>query len=139
VSRVGRSFIERVDRTCVREYNRIKRRNYESARRNARRPDGLVRVWQTYISAHGGELRAIVRLGPPPERSRVYNTWLQNLRQRVGLEQRIVLRLRARNLRGARALSDRVGRLKLAGNDAGQRFGLVRCTSNGPDRTPVLE
>jgi hypothetical protein len=59
------------------------------------------------------------------------------MRTRIRLE-RAQLRVgSAGNFDRVRAIDQRIGRLKVRGNGIGQRFGLLVCTSNGPDRTPI--
>jgi hypothetical protein len=74
--------------------------------------------------------------GQPPQARALYDAWLANFRRGV-LTERQALVLYVHHRRGAseRALASYVP-LKARGNLLGQKFGLVRCTSNG-DRTPI--
>jgi hypothetical protein len=132
-SRARRRFSARVDRTCVRENRRTRAAWYDAARR--RLPP--TRVWNAYVRSHVHELDAIRRLGSPPEARPLYAGWVTNLADRVSQEKRIAVLLRRDDLPAARSLLRGVGRSKMTSNDAGQRFGLIVCTANGPDRTPV--
>jgi hypothetical protein len=120
VSAKRRRFIERVDRACMREMVA---------------PGGW--TWHAYARARRRELRAIRRLGPAPQRARLYRHWGAEIARQVALERRVTTLLRRRDVRSARMLWRRVGRLITAANDIGQRFGLTVCTAFGPDRTPV--
>jgi hypothetical protein len=128
-------FAQRVDATCARTYNAGIARSQALALKLGEGAEAQVRVYADYLDWHAGQVEAVRRLGPPPEAAGLYRAWLANMARRVALEQRAL----RRNVSGKRAAAARdyaqVGRLKTAGNQAGQRFGLQVCTSNGPDRS----
>jgi hypothetical protein len=136
VSAARRRFIARVDGTCVATYNRMWQIQDGVAARYRYSPDATLIDSAAYVELHAWQLRSIVKLGRPPQAGALYGAWLANFRQRV-LVERHVLILYVRHHRAAsrRALAS-LGPLKTRGNLLGQRFGLVRCTSNG-DRTPI--
>jgi hypothetical protein len=88
------------------------------------------------VAWHTWQLRALMTLGQPPQAGVLYDAWLANFRQRASIERRALPFLRNDNLAAAKRAVGPLAGLKAQGNLLGQRFGLVRCTSNG-DRTPV--
>jgi hypothetical protein len=136
VSPARRRFIARVDRTCVGTYDRMWNIQGEVAARYRYTTDSTLIDSAAYVELHAWQLRSLVKLGQPPQARALYDAWLANFRRRVLLE-RHALTLYARHQTAAfkRALAS-YGPLKARGNLLGQKFGLVRCTSNG-DRTPI--
>jgi len=136
VSRARRRFIGQVDAVCVQTYGEGMRAQEVAALRNRYFLDWPLRDAAFYAEWHAWQLRRILALGPPPQARGLYDSWLANFGHRVALERHAV----ALYADGQRAAAERLGRslvwLKAQGNDLGQRFGLVRCTSNG-DRTPA--
>jgi hypothetical protein len=133
ISSARRRFIELTDRTCAVTYASP---NAAARAMRAAQGDPDLRA-DAYLEAHTDQLRAIEDLGPPPDGVASHRRWLDNFRERVRLEGELLRRLESGALEEADAIDARIGRLKLAGNTMGQRFGLRICTSNGPDRTPV--
>jgi hypothetical protein len=89
-----------------------------------------------YVELHTWQLRSLVALGQPPQARKLYDAWLANFRQRVGVERRALILYVHHQRAASRRVLAAYGPLKTRGNLLGQEFGLVRCTSNG-DRTPV--
>jgi hypothetical protein len=137
VSPARRRFIDRVDGTCARTYNRGQAAQAAFERRVAGRPDAQERATRFYVRWHTGQYRALRALGRPPQARLAYRRWLGNMGARVRLEARYAPLLRAGRSAEAQAVTEQVGALKARGNALGQRFGLRVCTSNGPGRRPV--
>jgi hypothetical protein len=137
VSPARHRFIARVDRTCVRTYNRGRASQAAYARRVTGRPDAQELITSFYVRWHTGQYRALRALGKPPEARLEYRRWLDNMGARVGLEARYVPLMRAGRAAEAQTVGAQVNALKARGNMLGQRFGLQLCTSNGPGRRPV--
>ena len=136
VSSARRRFIELTDWTCAITYPATNAAA-GAMRAAAMDPERRADAYRAYLEAHTDQLRAIEGLGPPPDGVAIHRRWLDNFRERVRLEGELLRRLESGALEEANAIDARIGRLKLAGNTMGQRFGLRICTSNGPDRTPV--
>ena len=136
ISSARRRFIERTDQTCAITYGAT---NAAARAMSAAQGDPTLRAdaYRAYLEAHADQLRAIEGLGRPPDGVVSHSRWLDNFRMRVRLERELLRRLESGALEEANAIDARIGRLKVAGNTLGQRFGLRICTSNGPDRTPV--
>jgi hypothetical protein len=136
VSAARRRFIQRTDQTCAITYGAT-----NAAARAMRRaqgdPERRADAYRAYLEAHTSQLRAIEALGSPPDGVASHRRWLDNFRERVRLEGELLRRLERGALEEADAIDARIGRLKMAGNTRGQRFGLRICTSNGPARTPI--
>lgn len=130
------NFIGLVDSVCVRTYDQILRAGAEAAHQNSYFTDHVLRDSAYAAELAGWQLRTLVSLGPPPQAVALYNAWLANFRHRVSLAQQAVV-LYAHNHRAAalRKVAS-LDKLRTQDNLLGQRFGLVRCTSDG-DRTPV--
>ena len=130
------SFIGLVDSVCAGTYNEILKANAQAAQRDSYFTDHLLRDSAYAAALAAWQLRALVSLGPPPQARALYNAWLANFRHRVSIAQQAVVLYghnhRAAALRKVASLH----KLKAQGNLLGQRFGLVRCTSDG-GRTPV--
>ncbi len=131
-----RRFINTVDSACVDTYNWRGWMEHVTGVKDSYFDDRELRDAAASVYGHAWELRTLESLGQPPQARGVYDAWLANFRRRVAIEYR-ALYLLARGERSAaqRELALTVG-LKTRGNLLGQRFGLVRCTSDG-DRTPV--
>ena len=131
-----RRFIRRTDQTCLATYGAT-----SFARQAVQAAEGdlalQTELYAAYVEAHNDQLRALEGLGKPRDRVELHRRWLDNFRQRVELERRVLALTRAGRIEEATRVHDRLGPLKMAGNEAGQRFGLEICTSNGPDRTAV--
>jgi hypothetical protein len=136
VSPARQRFIERVDRTCVDTYRRITRSEDAAAAPYRYASLSTLGEWAAYVGLHAWQLRTLMRLGQPPEARALYDAWLANFRQRVLVEWDAGLLYQDNRLAAAKRAIDSLRPLKARGNLLGQRFGLVRCTSNG-DRTPV--
>jgi len=130
-------FIRRVDATCADTYAAGIRRSEAMALKLGDGPQAQLRVYGDYLDWHAAQVAAVRRLGPPPEAAGLYRAWLENMARREALERRAL----SRHVAGKRAAAARdyaqVGRLKQAGDLAGRRFGLQRCTSGGSERTPA--
>jgi hypothetical protein len=136
VSPARRRFIAEVDGTCVGTYDRMWQIQGEVAARYRYSTDATLIDSATYVGLHEWQLRSLEKLGPPPQARALYDAWLANFRRRV-LVERKVLSLYAHHHDAAyRRVLASYGPLKTQGNLLGQKFGLVRCTSNG-DRTPI--
>jgi hypothetical protein len=130
------SFIRLTDQTCARTFGPA-RAAYEAAAAAVGDPARQLVAYKAYVDAHAAQLRALEELGPPPDRAELHAHWIGNMRERIRLERAILRFARAEDSHRVYAAHRRVGRLKMRGNTAGQRFGLQICTSNGPGRTPV--
>lgn len=136
VSPARARFIRLVDSVCVRTYNRG-----EWAQRIARAhdqysDDHALLDAAYYTSWHAWQLRSVYALGAPPQADALYDAWYENFRRRVLIEEHAVQLYAHGNRRAAQRATRSLPALKSRGNLLGQRFGLIRCTSNG-DRTPV--
>lgn len=130
------AFIGLVDRVCVGTYREVLRAEAQAAQQNSYFVDHVLRDSAYHAVLQAWQLRSLVRLGPPPQARALYDAWLASFRHRVSVEHQAVA-LYAHNHRAAALrLAASLNKLKAQGNLLGQRFGLVRCTSNG-DRTPV--
>jgi hypothetical protein len=139
VSPARRRFIGRVDGACVATYGWLQqalavveaRYRYWSAAK-------LIQA-AAYAELHAWQLRAIESLGQPPQARGLYDAWLANFRRRVRVEGEAVrLYTRGRFTAFKRAVAS-VGPLKAHGDLLGQKFGLVRCTSNVGTEVPILD
>jgi hypothetical protein len=136
VSAARRRFIAGVDGTCVDTGDRMWQIEGEVAARYRDNPDATLINSVAYLDLHALQLRSLVALGRPPEARKLYDAWLANFRQRVGVERRALILYAHHRLAASRRVLATYDPLKTRGNLLGQEFGLVRCTSNG-DRTPV--
>jgi hypothetical protein len=136
VSTARRRFIAWVDGTCVDTGDRMWQIQGEVAARYRDNPDATLINSATYLELHALQLRSLVALGRPPQARKLYDAWLDNFRQRVGVERRALILYVHHHRAAARRVLAAYDPLKTRGNLLGQEFGLVRCTSNG-DRTPV--
>ena len=84
-------------------------------------------------------MRPDLRLGQPPQARELYDGWLADFRQRVRDEYRAVVLEARGQLAAAKREAASVTALKARGDVLGQRFGLVRCTSNVGTEVPVLD
>jgi hypothetical protein len=75
-------------------------------------------------------LTAARKLGPAPERDRLFHRWQANVAQRVSIRVAASEAYRAGDVRSARELCAQLGPLKEQADRIGQRFGLRVCTSN---------
>jgi hypothetical protein len=136
VSPQRRRFIARVDGVCTATYTAGARAQAQADRLYGYFDRRALLESAYYVSWHAWQLRSLLALGQPPQARAPYDAWLANFRERLRLE-REGLRLYERNDQaGIRRTMRELYALKAEGNLAGQRFGLVRCTSNG-DRSPV--
>lgn len=129
-------FIRLTDQTCARTFGPA-RAAYEAAAAAVGDPARQLVAYKAYVDAHAAQLRALEELGPPSDGAELHARWIGNMRERIRLERAILRFARAGDRDRVYAAHRRVGRLKMRGNTAGQRFGLQICTSNGPGRTPV--
>jgi hypothetical protein len=106
ISPARQLFIQRVDQTCARDFN-------------AGVPPS-------------GELAEIVALGQPLDGAAAYEKWLGNMRTRVGIDGEIQAAQASGDVASADAYNAQWTSLKRLGNLYGEQFGLVICTSNGP-------
>jgi hypothetical protein len=136
VSPARARFIRATDDTCVRTYPPVARA-YDAVMAYAADPARQLAAYAAYVDAHAEQLRALERLGDPPDGARLHARWLGNMRLRIRLERAELRAAWAGDHERVRAIDRRIGRLKMRGNEVGQHFGLTVCTSNGPDRTPV--
>jgi hypothetical protein len=129
-------FVRRVDATCADTYAVGIRRSEAMALKLGDGPQAQLRVYGDYLDWHAAQVAAVRRLGPPPEAAGLYRAWLENMARREAQERRAL----SRHVAGKRAAAARdyaqVGRLKQAGDLAGRRFGLQRCTSSGSEPAP---
>jgi hypothetical protein len=133
-----RRFIARVDETCVATYRLMIQAEDAAAveyQRDHIRDRSLLSV-AYYVNLHAWQLRELLRLGPPPEARALYDAWLGNFRRRVLSEDQALTLREHRRLLASKRVQASIGPLKARGNLLGEKFGLVRCTSNG-DRTPI--
>ncbi len=129
-------FIHEVDGICTATYNEGAQAQEQADRLYGYFDNRGLLESAYYVSWHAWQLRNLLKLGPPPQATGLYDAWLANFRKRVSIE-RSALRLYERDDQaGIKRTMRRVAELKAHGNLLGQRFGLVRCTSNG-DRTPI--
>jgi len=128
-------FIQETDETCALTHGPARRALQAAAA--AEDAAGQLTAYAAYVEAHADQLRALERLGPPSDGVALHTRWIENMRARIGLEGRQLRQVERGELETAVATRDRISRLRLRGNEDGQRFGLSVCTSNGPDRTPV--
>ena len=129
-------FISLVDSVCAGTYNQIVQARARAAYLYGFFADHALLDSAYAVILHGWQLRSLVSLGRLPQARELYEAWLGNFGRRVSVERQVVL-LYARNqpVAAQREVASLSG-LKAQGNPLGQRFGLVRCTSNG-DRTPI--
>jgi hypothetical protein len=130
------AFIRDMDRTCARTFGPA-RAAYEAAVAAAGDPARELAAYAAYVEAHAAQLRALEELGPPPDGAWLHARWIGNMRARIRLEREVLRSAEAGDGERLSAIHRRIADLKIRGNEAGQRFGLQVCTSNGPDRTPV--
>jgi hypothetical protein len=136
VSRARRRFISLVDGVCVGTYNEAGEAQAEAARQYRYLDDHVLLDSAVYVLLHTWQLRSLVSLGQPPQAHGLYDAWLANFRDRVSLERQVVTLYAHNHAAAARRTAAALTGLKAQGNLLGQRFGLVRCTSNG-DRTAI--
>jgi hypothetical protein len=136
VSPARSRFIRATDRTCARTFPAAKAAA-EAIVAAAGDPERELTAYAAYVEAHAAQLRALERLGVPPDGADLHRRWIANMRTRVRLERAGLRYAVARDRERVQATNGRIGELMLLGNEIGQRFGLQVCTSNGPDRTPV--
>jgi hypothetical protein len=136
VSPARARFIGSIDAICVRTYNWGRWAQQVAHYRHQYFDDRAFLDFAFYASWHAWQLRAISRVGQPPQAQALYRAWLANFRQRVLIEQRAVALYEQNHRQASRRAVQPLAVLKTHGNLLGQRFGLTRCTSNG-DRTPV--
>lgn len=129
-------FIGTVDAVCVRTYNRGQWAQRVAHFRHQYFDDRAFLDFAYYSAWHAWQLRTIAALGEPPQARPLYDAWFANFRQRVLIEQGVVSLYERTHRKPPRRAAHNLAELKTRGNLLGQRFGLVRCTSNG-DRTPV--
>ena len=136
ISQARRRFIRRTDNACAGTFGAA-RAYYEATVRAAGNPASELAAYSAYVDAHAAQLRTLGALGAPPDGVRLHARWLDNMRARIRLEREVLRLAAAGDAARVRAAHSRIARLKLLGNELGQRFGLRICTSNGPDRTPA--
>lgn len=136
VSPARQRFIGRVDSVCTATYNRGARAQKQADRLYGYFDARAFLESAYYVEWHEWQLRSLMALGQPPQARALYNAWLSNFRQRVSIERRGLSLYRDKDQAGISRVLKVLPSLKTRGNLYGQRFGLVRCTSNG-DRTPV--
>jgi hypothetical protein len=88
------------------------------------------------LDLHVWQLRELLRLGEPPQARPLYDEWVANFRARVAVERNALAFERRNQFAAANRELGLLVKLRDQRNLAGQKFGLVRCTSNG-ERTPV--
>jgi hypothetical protein len=129
-------FIGRVDSVCVATYNELVKAEAKAALQYRYFGDRVLRSSAYAARLQAWQLHSLVRIGQPPQASALYNAWLANFRHRVSVAHRAVALYAHERPAAARRKFRSLDKLKARANLLGQRFGLVRCTSNG-DRTPV--
>jgi hypothetical protein len=139
VSPARMKFIARVDRACVATYNVSKAAADAFATRYRYLTNAGLLNDAYYVELHAWQFEQVVRLGQPPQARELYDGWLANFRQRVDDEYRgMVLEARGQ-LAAAKSEAAAVTALRAKGDVLGQRFGLMRCTSNVGAEVPVLD
>lgn len=136
VSPARQRFIDLVDQTCTQTYNWGVSTQRAADLEYQRLDSPVLRESAYYAAWHAWQLRAIRALGQPPQARILYDAWLANFSERVSIEQRALVLYATNDPKAAEQAVRSLTALKARGNLLGQRFGLVRCTSNG-DRTPI--
>jgi hypothetical protein len=136
VSPERQRFIGLVDGVCVQTYGAMVQAAQAANRRYGYFDNRRFLNFRYYVTLHAWQLQNLLSLGEPPQARALYDAWRANFRRRVAVEGRVLALYRNNDPKAGYRLDRSVGTLKTQGNELGQRFGLVRCTSNG-DRTPV--
>jgi hypothetical protein len=136
VSPARERFIRKIDGICVKTYDRGQWAQRIAHFHDEYFVDRAFLDFAYYSAWHAGQLRAIAAAGKPPQARALYDAWFGNFRERVSIEQEGVARYEQTHRPPVLRIAQTLASLKTHGNLLGQRFGLVRCTSNG-DRTPV--
>jgi hypothetical protein len=136
VSPARQRFIDAVDDACVDTYSWIVRAQQAAEFANWYFADRKVRDDAFSLDLHVWQLRELLRLGEPPQARPLYDEWVANFRARVAVERNALAFERRNQFAAANRELELLVKLRDQGNLAGQKFGLVRCTSNG-ERTPV--
>ncbi len=136
VSPARQRFIDAVDARCVDTYRLGVQAQQAADEDYLGYRDAGAREDAYSLALHEWQLRSILALGPPPQARGLYRAWIANFRARLSVQRTtLMLELRGRPAAAHREIG-RLVRLREQGNFAGQRFGLVRCTSNG-ERTAI--
>lgn len=139
VSSARQRFISRVDGTCVSTFRSVVQAEEAVVKRDSHVRDSGLLDDEYYVLLHAWQYETTVRLGQPPQARALYDAWLTNFRQRVLDEhQGVVLEAQGRVAAGKRVAAS-VTALKARGDVLGQKFGLVRCTSNVGTAVPILD
>lgn len=136
VSPERQRFIDAVDGVCTATYDAGAQAQAQADRLYGYFDNRGLLESAYYVSWHTWQLRRLLALGQPPQARTVYDQWLANFRERVNIERSSLRMYERKDQAGIRRTMRLLYELKAEGNLAGQRFGLVRCTSNG-DRTAV--
>jgi hypothetical protein len=129
-------FAEYVDAVCGSTYRRLQEALSRRRRSLRRHPDKARLLGRQYFRLHVAQLRAILRLGPPPAALETYEPWLRNFSGRLYVERDQTLAWERGDHDAAARLAARYAVMKARGNALGLRLGLDTCTSNGPTGAP---
>lgn len=129
-------FVGLVDSVCVGTSNEQVEAEAKAALQYRYFDDRVLRDAAYAARLHAWQLGSLVKLGQPPQARALYAAWLANFGHRVSVQVQAVALYARKHHAAARQTFRSLDKLKARGNLLGQRFGLVRCTSNG-DRTPV--
>lgn len=135
-----KAFAERADRTCVKHFRGVDflqdvaYQVAEDRELSANQTEAL--TWRVLARGVRGEALALVRLGNPPTRRRLWSRVVANMARRADLADKISAAWRRGDSSAASLLKARRDAMKIDFNHMGQRFGLLICTSNGPGLEP---